>query len=311
VSRQHIGVSEPPPSRVDPGLVSVVVPARDAVATVVEQLDALAAQSYGGRWEVVVVDNRSVDGTAARVGSWAATHGCPASVRVIEASDGSGPGHARNVGVRAARGALLAFCDADDRVTTTWLARLVGALTEADAVVGSSSFSALNPSWLAEGRIAPANRDRPGTPPPEPLFGLVTDTNNLAVRRDAFLAVGGFDEAYQGGSEDKDLGYRLQAAGYRVAAAPDAVVEIRLRRVWSDRVRQAYGRGREDVRLYERFAAAGYPPSGWWDGLRSAGALVLDLRGCHRRAQRVWWWNRAARLAGRVVGSVQRRRLYL
>lgn len=292
-------------------MVSVVVPARNASATVVDQLDALAAQTYAGSWEIVVVDNRSDDPTASVVRDWASDHVGDLRCRLLEAPEGVGAGFARNRGVRFADGDLVAFCDADDRVTPTWLERLVDAARDGDAVVGVPSFVELNPAWLAAGREAPARRGRPDLPNPPPLFGVVTDGNNLAVWRDALEAVGGFDETYLGGSEDKDLGYRLHGAGWRVASTPDAVVEIRLRRRWPDRVRQAFARGREDVRLFVRFEPAGYPRRGLGAGLRNVAGLVLDLRGCRDRSQRVWWWNRAARTLGRGWGSLRHRRLYL
>jgi glycosyltransferase involved in cell wall biosynthesis len=292
-------------------MVSVVVPAKDAAATVVDQLEALAAQTYPDPWEIVVVDNGSQDGTAEVVRAWSSRCADRLPCRLVEAPDGVGAGFARNRGVRLAAGDLVAFCDADDRVTPTWLDGLVAAALDADAVVGVSSFAALNPPWLAAGRVSPARRGQPDQAALRPLFGVVTDGNNLAVWRDALEAVGGFDESYRGGSEDKDLGYRLHGAGWRVVSTPDAVVEIRLRRRWPDRVRQAFARGREDVRLFVRFEPAGYPRRGPRAALRNLAGLAADLRGCRDRAQRVWWWNRAGRTFGRVWGSIRQRRLYL
>jgi glycosyltransferase involved in cell wall biosynthesis len=309
-AREHTGVPTDPPHRPAPRLVSVVVPARNAAATIVGQLDALGAQTYGGPWEILVVDNGSDDGTAEVVRAWGGRRPDGGRCRLLEAPGGVGAGYARNRGIDATAGDLVAFCDSDDRVTPRWLEGLVAAARTADAVVGVSSFRELNPVWLADGRDAPARRGT-GRPNPPPLFGVVTDGNNLAVWRDALEAVGGFDEAYLGGSEDKDLGYRLRGAGWRVVSTPDAVVEIRLRRRWSDRVRQAYARGREDVRLFVRFESAGYPRRGVRAGLRNLAGLAADLRGCRDPAQRVWWWHRAARAAGRVRGSVRHRRLYL
>ena len=65
----------PPPrdhSRAAPGLITVVVPARDAEQTIAAQLEALAAQTYEGDWELVVSDSGSTDRTLEIAGDWSA-----------------------------------------------------------------------------------------------------------------------------------------------------------------------------------------------------------------------------------------------
>jgi glycosyltransferase involved in cell wall biosynthesis len=287
--------------------VSVVVPARNAAGTISEQIRALAVQQVGVPWELVVVDNGSTDGTA-RVAE--ATFPAHVPSRVVTARTRTGAAHARNVGVRAASGDLLAFCDADDRVRPGWLASLVAGSETADAVTGTVDLTTLNPPSVAGGHTALAGNRVDGVSLP-PLFGIVTNGNNLAVWRHAFDAVGGFEEGYRGGSEDKDLGYRLQAAGFRVVVRPDAVVAMRLRARWGPLARQQFWRGHEDVRLYRRFGPAGYPARGMTVGCRTAAGLVRDVAKCRDRASRVAWWIRAARFAGRVRGSLTYRVLYL
>ncbi|MYR59535.1 glycosyltransferase, partial [Streptomyces sp. SID625] len=79
----------------------------------------LGRQTYQGPWEVVVVDNGSVDGTpeVAR----AARAVLPA-LRIVDARDRAGESYARNRGIAEARGDLVAFCDADDVAAEGWLA---------------------------------------------------------------------------------------------------------------------------------------------------------------------------------------------
>src|SRR6059058_4106784 len=96
-----------------PALVSVVVPAYNCADTIDVQLAALAEQDYDGRWEVVVVDNRSTDDTADRARRW--SDRLP-GLRVVDASERQGVSHARNRGIEEARGDLIAICDADDQV---------------------------------------------------------------------------------------------------------------------------------------------------------------------------------------------------
>ena len=68
-------------------VVSVVIPARNAAATIDDQLEALAAQEVDDPWEVVVSDNGSRDTTAARARAWASRLN---SLRVVDASGASG-----------------------------------------------------------------------------------------------------------------------------------------------------------------------------------------------------------------------------
>lgn len=96
-------------------LLSVVVPAYDVEDYLAECLDSLLAQTYAPL-EVVVVDDGSTDSTGRVADAYAAAH--PDVVRVLHTSN-HGLGAARNAGVAAARGALLAFADSDDVVPPT------------------------------------------------------------------------------------------------------------------------------------------------------------------------------------------------
>ena len=87
-------------------MLSVIVPARDAEATIGRTLAALAAQRIAEPYEVIVVDDGSRDATAA------IARAAAGPVTVLT-QDASGPAAARNLGVGHARGDRLAFCDAD------------------------------------------------------------------------------------------------------------------------------------------------------------------------------------------------------
>jgi GT2 family glycosyltransferase len=97
-----------PPSPLHP-TVSVVIPAFNAESSIDAALKSVFAQSYRDL-EVVVVDDGSTDGTASRLEAWRGR------VRAVRQPNG-GPGRARNVGILATSGPLIAFLDADD----TWL----------------------------------------------------------------------------------------------------------------------------------------------------------------------------------------------
>jgi glycosyltransferase involved in cell wall biosynthesis len=112
-----------------PPAVSVIVPARNAAATIAATLSALASQDLSEPYEVVVVDDGSDDDTAAMA------EGSPGPLRVLRA-EGAGPGPARNAGVNASRGAVLAFTDADCAPSPDWLRSGLAAMRTADLVQG-------------------------------------------------------------------------------------------------------------------------------------------------------------------------------
>src|SRR5271166_4797114 len=106
-----------------------------------QQLRALSEQQCQEPWEVVVADNGSTDESRLVVQEWASLS---PMIRLVDASKARGPGATRNAGVGAARGELLAFCDADDVVQPGWLTAHVSALAEADASGGVIDFWSLN-----------------------------------------------------------------------------------------------------------------------------------------------------------------------
>ena len=110
-------------------MISVVVPVRNGMPWIEEQIRALAAQRCDEPWEVVIADNGSTDGTLEFARDWSASHD---HFLVVDASGLPGTSAARNAGVEVARGELLAFCDADDVVRPDWLAHCAAALDDAE-----------------------------------------------------------------------------------------------------------------------------------------------------------------------------------
>lgn len=242
-------------------------------------------------WEVVVADNGSSDASLSVAQSWAARHD---HVRVVDASSIVGPGAARNAGVRTAQGDLLAFCDADDVVQPGWLRAITAALTEADVVAGSFDMASLN--GIRTDELSPAATSQLGFLP----AGLAA---NLAVRRPAFDAVGGFSEELFVG-EDIDLCWRLQLHGYRFSLAPAAVVAKREPAGLGTLFRRALAYGRCGPNLYRRYHRDGARRD-LVGSAKSWAWLVVALPGLARTDVRRRWVRAAGVRLGRLVGSVR------
>ena len=282
--------------------VTVVVPARDAGMVIDEQLRALAAQTYDGDWELIVVDNGSGDDTVARALRWRDRIG---GLQVVRAAGRRGPAHARNVGIAAAFSDLVLLCDADDRVAPEWMARLVDALADHDAVAGGITGWGDDgvPPTMAGGSDAGSGFG----------FGFLPafSTCSAALHKHVWEAVGGFDESLPT-CEDVDLAWRIQLAGFEIGSCPEAIVRYREPVTAGAEFHTWFRYGRYQPRLFDRFRADGLtaePLS------RVAGKWVLLLITAYRLAgsdrTRRAWCRDAGRRWGRAVGSVREGSRYL
>jgi GT2 family glycosyltransferase len=289
---EDVGVAEQQGAD-DPPLISVVVPVLNGMPWLEDQLTALSAQEVPADWEVMVADNGSQDDTRSCVERWSERD---PRIHLVDASSRRGAAAARNMAVRSARGSHLAFCDADDVVRPGWIASLWAALSDADLVAGVYDFGALDgaPSPFP----VPAASRQLGFLP----FGL---SANLAVTREAFEAVRGFDEALSP-EEDVDLCWRLQLAGDRFAVATDAIVEKRERAAGLPTFRAAWAYGRCGPRLYTRYRSRGMQRD-----LAGAGKawiwLVATLPTLVLRSRRRQWVRTFAIRSGRLSGSIRLR----
>ncbi|MGE7436338.1 glycosyltransferase [Kitasatospora sp. NPDC001175] len=287
------------------GTVSVVIPARNAAATIASQLAALWRQTYPGPWEVVVVDNGSHDGTGEVLRSWQLRM---PQLKVVSAPASGGANHARNIGCRHARGELVLCCDADDLVAPDWMTAMVETLRTSPAVGGSMERRMLN------GSVALAARPPRGADRLLDTFGFLPYPlgANCGFHKELWRRLGGFDESYRYGSDDVEFFWRAQLAGYRLDFAPDAVVHYRLRAEPRAIVHQQYRYGRSHAKLYRDFGPHGMPRSRPAEAARAWWGLLLHARDLAASPEsRGAWLAVLALRAGRIAGTLRHRRRYL
>lgn len=285
--------------------VSVIMPALNSAATIGAQLEALGRQSFEGRWEIIVADNGSKDGTRNMIESW--TDRLP-NLRLVDASSQRGANAARNIGARESRGDLLLFCDADDVADSNWVTSMACALASHDMVGGGLERSRLNDE------VALAARPLKTSDGLLDSFGFLpyTPFANAGMRKEIWRDSGFFDESYRYGSTDVEFFWRAQLRGATLGFAQDAIIHYRLRSDLSGIAHQAYSYGRSHPKLFAAFGSAGMPRSNLSSACMEWGWIVsrspwLFGRKVHRAA----WLYRASMRYGRVVGSVRNGVLYL
>lgn len=189
-----------------PGL-SFVVLTRDRCDEVLECLESLIRQDVSGS-EIVLVDNGSRDGTTEAVRRRFPT------VAVVEAGLNLGVAGGRNRGAARARGAVCLFIDDDARLVDPSAARhLLARFAEAP----QTAVLALRIRDAASGADArPAIPRRDKRLPEDGEECAYFCGAGFAVRRDVFLALGGFWEALRYAGEELDFSFRLLAAGHRI-----------------------------------------------------------------------------------------------
>lgn len=219
--------------------ISVVVPHYSDLSNLDRCLAALEQQDYPReRFEIVVADNGSPEGESA-VGEV-----IRGRARLTVVSE-KGAGPARNGGVAAARGRILAFTDSDCRPQPGWLAAGAAALSDWDFVGGRMTV------------LVNDARHMTGAEAFETVFAFdnetyvrtksFTVTANLFCPRAVFDAVGGFRT---GVSEDLEWSHRAGGAGYRIGYAPGAVVGHPARRSWCELRRKWQRLNAETYGLY-------------------------------------------------------------
>ena len=260
------GENLPPPLTTAPK-ASVVVAAYNAAATLGECLASIRELNYPD-YETIVVDDGSTDSTSEIANQ--------AGVRTIRVEH-NGLAAARNTGVEAASGEVIAFIDADARADRDWLYHLIETITRRDAAAASGPNFAPDPHSARAAAMAAApglpREVRAGDDRLAQLCGC-----NMAITKAALLKVGGFDPMFTNAGDDVDLSWRLEASTETLAYAPGAVVIHERRATLAAYLRQQRGYGTGEGLLYRKYPLRTADGNGMYAGPSWIGSLFGGAR---------------------------------
>lgn len=249
--------------------ISVVVCAYNADSTMDGCLASFAKVDYPN-FEVIVVDDGSTDAT----GEIADRHAAAAPYIHVIHQPNLGLSAARNVGMNAAQGEIVAYTDSDCYVDPHWLHYMAWAFTDPRFVaVGGPNLAPLE-----DNRTAACVAVSPGAP----THVLLTDEIaehipgcNMAYRKEHLAGIGGFDATYRAAGDDVDVCWRLQDQGHLIGFSAAMTVWHHRRNTVSAYLKQQKGYGRAEALLLpkhkDRFNMLG--------NSRWAGRIYGDISG--------------------------------
>lgn len=259
--------------------ISVVVCSFNGASTIRDTLEGLSSLDYPD-YEVIVVNDGSTDTTAQIAGEY--------DVRLIS-TENRGLSSARNTGWQAATGEIVAYIDDDAYPDPHWLRYLAASFRSTEYVgVGGPNLAP-----RGDGLIADCVANAPGGPVHVLLSDRIAEHIpgcNMAFRKAALEAVGGFDPVYRAAGDDVDLCWRLQACGGVIGFCAAAVVWHHRRNsigaYWKQQ--QSYGKAEAllEAKWPERYNVLGHTT---WSGRLYGKGLTVDLGTLRGRIyQGVW-----------------------
>jgi len=277
VQRAYANV--PPRARPDAPRISIVVCSYNGAATIRDTLEGLARVDYQN-FEVIVVDDGSTDATAEIARGYDVT---------LLSTPNHGLGAARNVGLEAATGEIVAYLDDDAYPDPQWLTYLALALRSPDWC-GVGGPNLLPPE---DGEIAECVGNAPGGPAHVLLSDRAAEHIpgcNMAFRKSWLEAVGGFDPRFRNAGDDVDVCWSLQERGGTLGFHPAAVVwhhrRASLVRYWKQQVGYGKAEALLAAKWPQKYNSAGHIP---WSGRIYGRGLTLPLfAGSGRVYQGIW-----------------------
>ncbi|HSU94353.1 MAG TPA: glycosyltransferase [Gemmatimonadaceae bacterium] len=269
----------------DPPLLSLIVCTRDRSGRLDAFFEALGRMRARAAWELVIVDNGSTDDTPVRLEALAGSLEAPVTI-VCEPRPGLG--RARNVGVAAARGALLAFTDDDCYPAVDYIDSVAHAFADRErGFIGGRIL-------LYDAQDHPVTIRVDSTAIPIPPCSVVptglVQGANMAFRREVLERIGGFDDALGPGTpfcnDDVDAVARASAAGFAGSFVPEPVVHhhhgrrdpAEISALWRS---YDHGRGAYYAKCIFELPIRWRVARHWWQsvGVQKFGATVRELEG--------------------------------
>lgn len=231
--------------------ISVIVPIYNGEADLPELLKCLQSQTYPVESvEYLLVDNNSSDRTASII--QAAEKNANISIRYLTENRLQSSYAARNVGIRAAKGEILAFTDADCRPQPNWLESLIKYFAEPTVGIVAGEIVALPGKTLLEKYAHRQNILSQKHTLAHP-FCPYAQTANLAIRRQVLQEVGLF-RPYLTTGGDADLCWRiLRQTKWKLEFAPEAIIQHRHRSSWRELQKQWRRYGESNRYLHELY----------------------------------------------------------
>lgn len=256
---------QPPPQKQPPSF-TLIICTRNGADRIANCLHAVR-NLRGKPHQTIVVDDGSTDATARIV-----SENFPEIL--LLSIPPSGLSAARNIGAQAATGDILAYTDDDCEPDPEWLTRLAKAFD--DPAISAAGGPNLPP--------APRNRAEAiiCASPGAPSHVLLDDTRaehlpgcNIAVRKSAFLSIGGFDHTFTTAGDDVDFCWRLSDANLLMAFVPGAFVWHWRRTTLRGFLKQQLGYGKAEKILINKHPQR-FTPTGEarWQGFIYGGGPI-------------------------------------
>ena len=223
--------------------VSIIVPTYNAEKTIKDCIESILSINYKN-YEAIFVDDGSTDNTVSIIEEFA----CKSKNIKLVKQKHKGPASARNLGVKMSNGKIIFFTDSDCIVPKNWIREFLKYFFS-DENIGAVGGSLKPASTSTIYEIFDQKR-REILYGAEKKFVNALPTCNLAVRRDVFNRIGGFDESFKHASaEDYDLCIRIRMLGYRILYDPNVFVLHYHSQNLRSLLRKAFIHGKEYIKL--------------------------------------------------------------
>ncbi len=225
--------------------ISIVVAVRNEKQHIVKCIESLFNQDYDNRYEVIVVDGMSDDGTYEILQELQKNYGFK-----LLRNEKKNAAAGRNIGIKEAKGEAVAFIDGDAVATEDWLKNIKKAFEESgaaavggpDLLPADSSYKERVIAYVMTSPLARGGKLNPSTQHTmmdKKRYVEHIPTCNLCIKKEIFEKVGLFDENFVKG-QDLELNFRIRSAGYKIFYSPSIKVHHYRKRHIRHFARQIY-----------------------------------------------------------------------